>query len=424
MVKHPGPISPKAGADGFLKVEGGERLQVGSIVRIKGQLDRHEGKDEHGEDGKKRNLLSAEQTALVQSWVLHKDDAIIILNKPSNWAVQGGTGIRQSIDDVLGALSYEKATTPKLVHRLDQGASGLLVLARDRKVAQALTKDFASHNVNKLYWAICGGTPKRLAGTIKVGLRKQRLSGDDSERVYVVEQSDAQGVSHSPFENGNGDDVKPSHSKYHTIAHTRNAISMLALRPRTGRTHQLRVHCAQVLGAPILGDYKYGPGCPVQLRDFLDLPVSGDGLNLHLHSREIAFNHPLTGKPMHFVAPPPDHMQSTMKQLDYQLLLESSPYSTLSAEERQMKPYEFKFTEGTLSQKLRVNKLSKSEDYQKEIRRKHAIREKLAAAPKALRSRLAKQKSEGKLRISSFKQTPFNKSASSAKRSGAKPRRQ
>jgi len=388
------------------------------MVRLKGPIDRL------SMPAESRPVLNLpkEKVEEVRSWILHKDENIIVLNKPANVAVQGGTGIRESIDDLCTALQFGKPNPPRLVHRLDQGASGILVLARDRPTAQTLTRKFSSQDINKLYWAVCIGAPKRLAGSVRVGLKKQRLAGEDSERVFVVESSSSSNNDEPMDAYRHNEDVKQSHSRYHTIAHTHDVVSLLALRPRTGRTHQLRVHCAQVLGTPIFGDYKYGPGCPESLSDLLnadeqregalkktprsDRVSATDGVRMHLHAREIAFHHPETGKPVHFVAPVPKHMMSTMKHFDYHILADSSPHATLSPEEKELQPYEFNFKEGKLKQKLRLNKLKKSPTWQKEKRRDYAAREKLTAAPKSARARLSNEKKKGTLSLKSFRSKP------------------
>lgn len=373
---------------------------MGSIVRFRGTIDSQIGSRSAPGDGQEKSeiRIPQEKVSEVRSWVIHKDENIIVLNKPANLAVQGGSGIKESMDELCAALKYEKSVMPKLVHRLDRGASGILVLARDRPTAQALTKKFEKHDIQKLYWAVCIGVPKRLAGGIKVGLRKEIISGEDSERVVVVDMGED--GNNAPQ---NDKSVKPSHSRYHTIAHTHKSVSLLALRPRTGRTHQLRVHCADVLGTPIFGDYKYGPGVPEHLQELLGQDTPKNGMNLHLHAREIAFNHPSTNKPVHFVAPVPKHFKETMAHFEYHLMTDSSPYSTLSADEKALKPYEFVFKEGQLKQKLRINKLSKTDEFKKKKGREHAVREKLASAPKRERARLQQLKRSGELTLKSFK---------------------
>lgn len=397
------------GAEHYSKVEGNERLRLGSIVRLRGTIDSYDGMRPSGKDEVESTQVNLPKDKIdeVRSWVIHKDDNIIVLNKPANLAVQGGSGIKESIDDLAVALKYEKTIVPKLVHRLDRGASGLLVLARDRPTAQALTKRFEKHDISKLYWAVCIGVPKRLAGSVKVGLRKEIISGEDSERVVVVELP-SEGEAPSQDKS-----VKPSHSRYHTVAHTHKSMSLLALRPRTGRTHQLRVHCADVLHTPIFGDYKYGKGVPDHLHELLGTDAPKHGVPLHLHAREIAFKHPGTEKFVHFVAPVPKHFKETMNHFDYHLMTGDSPYATLSQEEKQLEPYEYTFKEGKLKQKLRLNKLAKTDEYKKEKRREHAVREKLETASKGNRARLQKLKQSGELTLKSFK--PKSKPSSSYK---------
>lgn len=375
-------------------------------MRLRGTIDSFDGvarPNSHDPLEKPEIKLPKEKIEEVRSWVIHKDEQILVVNKPANLAVQGGTGIKESMDELCAALKYEKSVMPKLVHRLDRGASGLLVLARDRPTAQALTKKFERHDISKLYWAVCIGVPKRLAGSVKVGLRKEIMSGEDSERVVVVDLDEA-------AQSGSDKSVKPSHSRYNTIAHTHKSMSLLALRPRTGRTHQLRVHCADVLKSPIFGDYKYGSGVPDHLQELLGSDAPKHGVPLHLHAREIAFKHPSSDKLVHFTAPLPKHFKDTMAHFDYQLLTDSSPHATLTPEERELKPYEFTFKEGKLKQKLRVNKLSKTDEYKKTKRREHAVKEKLQTASKGSRARLQNLKKSGELTLKSFR-TPRKQSS-------------
>lgn len=407
-------------------------------MRLRGTIDiLNNSKHVRGSNGDEKPVLSLsrEKVEEVRSWVIHKDDNIIVVNKPANLAVQKGSKISDSMDGLCAALKYEKEVTPKLVHRLDRGASGLLILARDRPTAQVLTKQFQGQNVQKLYWALCINVPKRLAGTVRVGLRKENSSDEDSERVVVVDTLNSVGDEEADSSSKDSS-IKMSSTRYHTIAHTYKSMSLLALRPKTGRTHQLRVHCSSVLRTPILGDYKYGPGLPEHLQELLadenqksskndfesdssktstrekpspiayELEKVRSGLNLHLHAREIAFEHPATKKPVHYVAPVPPHFMQTMRHFEYNLMTGDSPYSSLSAEERKLTPVEFTFKEGKLKQKLRLNKLQKTDEWKRERRRDFAMREKLQNAPKRDRPRLNKLKKEGQLTLKSFKPKP------------------
>ncbi|KAF9927990.1 hypothetical protein BGZ67_007220 [Mortierella alpina] len=262
----------------------------------------------------------------LSDWIVYKDNRIIILNKPAGVAVQGGTGVQNSIDGSLSVLQEGFPDRPRLVHRLDRTTSGLLILARTRKAAQELTRRFhdgttgtgtagagdgdgigeesRESGLQKMvsiidnyifslfmfafldagYIAIVGSThPRPIAGrmcTNKDGNEdpsstdgQSRLSGNmiivkegKQERIEVqkenVDLTDGLARSSGP--------VWPSVT-YFCIA-SQNVYNgmyygVLRLYPRTGRKHQLRVHCAQLLKAPILGDKKYSDSKIMQIAD-------------------------------------------------------------------------------------------------------------------------------------------------------------
>ena len=154
---------------------------------------------------------------------------------------------------------------PRLVHRLDRDTSGLLVIAKTAAVAAKLTRAFQRHEVEKLYWALVVGRPAAARGTIDRPLAKQ--GAVRGGRAIELMQA------------GEG---RAARTAYRTVARAGKVASWLALRPLSGRTHQLRVHCA-LLGVPILGDHKYG-GAAAQL--------AGAPRGLMLHARELRLPHP------------------------------------------------------------------------------------------------------------------------------------
>ncbi|KAK9165836.1 hypothetical protein Scep_001027 [Stephania cephalantha] len=196
----------------------------------------------------------------IHSLEIHKDSAIIVINKPPGMPVQGGSGIIKSLD-MLGATYLRSGSSepPRLVHRLDRDSSGILVMARTQASATLLHSIFrektfaASINENgnakrilqRKYWALVIGVPRRAKGVISAPLGKVVLDGGKSERITVV--SDANGIS-----------SQHAVTEYRVIETSSDGYSWLELCPLTGRKHQLRVHCAEYLGTPIVGDYKYG----------------------------------------------------------------------------------------------------------------------------------------------------------------------
>jgi 23S rRNA pseudouridine955/2504/2580 synthase len=221
--------------------------------------------------------------AMLRDAILHRDDAVIVLNKPPGLAVQGGSGTERHVDGLLDALRFGSDVRPRLVHRLDKETSGVLVIARTLAAASFLTRAFREKTTRKIYWAIVVGLPKPPQGRINLALAK--LPGRDGERVRA-----------------NADDGKRAVTYYRVIDSAGAQASWLALQPVTGRTHQLRAHCAAI-GTPILGDGKYG----VAAAHLAGVP--GAKL-LHLHARALSIPHPLGGM-LQVTAPLPHHMQES-----------------------------------------------------------------------------------------------------------------
>jgi len=258
------------------RVETSTRLAAGQTVRIPPlpeALPR---------EVKKR--LTDEQEATIRAMVIYKDQDVIVLNKPAGIAVQGGPGIREHIDFLLDGLKYDSKERPRLVHRIDRDTSGILLLARTPGVAAKLAGLFRTHNLEKIYWAVVVGRPVPAAGKIDVPLA--RVGGwGRGERSAPSEE---------------GEHGVKAVTQYRTLDAAGKKLSLLELIPVTGRTHQLRVHCA-AMGFPILGDPKYG----IEYSQMEGLPDC-----LHLHARSIEFPHPSGGR-MLIEADMPPHMIET-----------------------------------------------------------------------------------------------------------------
>ena len=251
---------------GQVRVDGGRakpetRLAAGAQVRVPPLPD--------APDPGEQRELSDRDVAYIRSLVLYEDEEVLALNKPSGLAVQGGTKTTKHVDRLLSAWG-EGVDRPRLVHRLDRDTSGVLVLGKTPAAAARLSGAFAKRRAEKIYWAIVSGEPKPAQGTIELHLVKAGVG--DRELVRPAD----------PKEFG----AEPAETDYLTVSRAGHRATWLALRPHTGRTHQLRVHM-KAIGHPILGDPKYG--------DDASAALSAD-LKLQLHARRLSLPHPSRGQ--------------------------------------------------------------------------------------------------------------------------------
>ncbi len=226
--------------------------------------------------------------------VLYRDDQVLVLNKPAGLPVQGGPGITVHLDGALEALRFG-ADRPRLVHRLDRDTSGVLVLARSAGAAAKLAAAFRGRTMDKTYWAVVARLPIPSEGRIDLALR--RVAGPRGGRTMAAEAGDP--------------DAARAVSDFRTLDRA-GKLAWLELKPHTGRTHQLRVHCVAI-GAPILGDVTYA--MPDQNGAF-GATVAGLSDALHLHARALALPHPAGGT-LVVEAPLPPHMMATFRTLGF-----------------------------------------------------------------------------------------------------------
>ena len=224
---------------------------------------------------------------LLRQAIIYKDKFIIAINKPAGLAVQGGSSTNRHIDAMLGGLKFEMIERPKLIHRLDKDTTGVLLLGRTSEATNYLSKAFKTRGVHKIYWAIVVGEPQQKHG--KVDIRLQKRGGTHGEKMV-------------PSKYG-----KRAVTFYRTIDQVKNLVTWLALMPKTGRTHQLRAHCAEI-GIPILSDGKYGGN-----KSFL--PNYGVK-KLHLHAKAIKFPHP-NGGYFQVVSELSPHMKKTWNSFGF-----------------------------------------------------------------------------------------------------------
>lgn len=231
--------------------------------------------------------------------IVFRDEHMIVLNKPPGLAVQGGSKQTRHLGAMLAGLRFGRDDDPRPVHRLDRDTSGLLVLARTGAAAAALGKLFRSKAVNKIYVAAVAGRPDPGAGTIRYGLVK--AGGRGVEKMEVVHPDR---VAETPG-------GKAAVTDYRVIDQLGSRLAAVALRPVTGRTHQLRAHMA-ALGTPVAGDGKYGGRGQQNLGDGWGAGLGGAlSRKLHLHAVQLHLPHPITGRRISFHAPLPEHMART-----------------------------------------------------------------------------------------------------------------
>ncbi|MBV8888282.1 MAG: RluA family pseudouridine synthase [Alphaproteobacteria bacterium] len=246
---------------------------------------------------------TAEDEALLRGAILHRDDAVIVLNKPPGLAVQGGTKAERHLDGLLDLLRFDAPERPRLVHRLDKDTSGVLVLARTAAAAAFLTRAFREKTTRKIYWAAVVGVPKPLQGRIELALAK--TPGRGGERVRADNEAGRHAVTY-----------------YTVIDSAGERASWLALLPVTGRTHQLRAHCAAI-GTPILGDGKYGGSAA---HPAIGEPGSA-AHHLHLHARALEIPHQ-DGGVLRVTAPLPPHMAHLWRFFGFEIDI-SDPFAGL-----------------------------------------------------------------------------------------------
>jgi len=219
--------------------------------------------------------LTAEE---IQARVLHRDGLMLVIDKPAGLPVHRGPKGGENLEDSFIHLRYGLPRSPALAHRLDKDTSGCLVLGRHRKALALLGKLFKQGKIGKTYWAVVEGSPGTDDGRIDIALGKL----DESRGWWM--KPDPHGM--------------PSATTWKVMGRG-NGLTWLALEPLTGRTHQLRVHCAE-MGWPIVGDNIYGSA-----------PRQG-GPPLHLHAREVVVPISKNKPPVKVTAPVPAHMRELL----------------------------------------------------------------------------------------------------------------
>lgn len=271
------------------KVTSSYRLQNDQQVTIPIFITRLPKKDLEKSREQELPPLTQEDVQAIESWTLWEDGELLVLNKPHGLAVQGGSKTSYHLDGLLKALGHKNKCTYRLVHRLDKDTSGVFLVAKTGSTAAHLAEAFRLGLHEKIYWAVVVGFASPGQGKIDDRLIKGLGGTGDKEKVRV---------------DPNGQTALTHYRTLKKLAKKRYPeLTCLELRPQTGRTHQLRVHCAHK-GFPILGDGKYGGRAATQ-----------DHKKLHLHARSISIKDS-HGNNLTFVAPPPDYFEETVQAYD------------------------------------------------------------------------------------------------------------
>jgi 23S rRNA pseudouridine955/2504/2580 synthase len=232
--------------------------------------------------------VTKEEDAYVRGLLIHEDSELLVFNKPSGLAVQGGSGVKVDLDRLLWAFANRKGRRPKLVHRLDRDTSGVIVVAKTTPAAAHLSAQFADRTTQKTYLALVSGVPETTEGVVDVPLLRMVSAGIDLVRAAADGE----------------DNAMSARTDWRVLASGPKA-ALLEVNPHSGRMHQIRAHLA-FTGHPILGDTKYG-----------GLMSMGTAIvpRLMLHAQSLALVHPATGQGVLFDVEMPGDMASLTEKL-------------------------------------------------------------------------------------------------------------
>jgi 23S rRNA pseudouridine1911/1915/1917 synthase len=218
--------------------------------------------------------------------VLYEDDYLIVIDKPKDMVVHPSAGHAQGtlLNAILSRIRDAEGSAderPGIVHRLDKGTTGVIIVAKDRKTQEALSRQFHERSVEKVYRAVVEGAVRGEEGIVegRIGRHPQ-----DRKKMAMV-----------------GKGGRTSFSRYRVIERLQG-FTYVEVYPKTGRTHQIRVHM-NVIGHPVVGDELYGR----QAKHAADRPL--------LHAFRITFDHPVTGAKVVVEAPVPDDMNDFVQRL-------------------------------------------------------------------------------------------------------------
>jgi 23S rRNA pseudouridine955/2504/2580 synthase len=260
---------------------------------------------EIGPDGKpKRHVsLSAKVREEAYKWVLFKNKHVIVINKPSGVPMNGGSGVKLNVHDMLPAWKFSNPSAPLLVHRLDQDTSGIVLLARSHDAQRMLGRMFVRRAVpNSVYWGFLVGKPAAKFGRIRMHLEIDKAKGG----TQIVARTTSTDKSRAAI------------AEYVVNAGALEYGSFVSFYPLTSQTSQLRIMAAHALGCPVLGDGRFGgeTAFPQNLSSFFD--PEEKGVPLHLHHRKVQLPYKNSRGEFETVsAPLPAHMQDTFRKLGW-----------------------------------------------------------------------------------------------------------
>ncbi|RYG58928.1 MAG: RluA family pseudouridine synthase [Alphaproteobacteria bacterium] len=266
-----------------VKAKADARLAAGSKVTFPADFSDNERKG----SGESVYQVTSADMEMLELGTLFEDKAMLVLNKPAGLPAQAGGGQVRSLDRIFDGVYGEKA--PKLVHRIDRETTGVLVSAKNRTMAAALTAQFAARETRKEYLAVIVGKLPGKSGEIKASIAKAGAfarvdkDGDKAHTTWTWLASDGE-------------------------------LHLISCMPHTGRMNQLRVHMAHI-GLPMLGDDKYG-------NDHVKTAgkaVHGNNIPLYLHAWKLTIAHPESGETLRFEAPLPAHFAAMATRMGWQV---------------------------------------------------------------------------------------------------------
>ncbi len=246
-------------------------------------------------EGQKTQALETpkvQQTAWLEASIIFEDEALLVINKPSGYAVHGGSGLSFGVIELLRYLRPH-AKFLELVHRIDRDTSGILLIAKKRSALVNMHEMMRHNRIEKKYTMMVEGEWTEAKKTVELMLKKT-LTKIGERRVNVIEDDD------------HDEDQQLSKSIFY-LKKVLGPYSLLEAKLITGRTHQLRVQLSH-LGFPILGDDKYG--------DFkLNKLLEKKGLKrMFLHAFSMKMKHPITEEPLELRAPLPRELDAFVSQ--------------------------------------------------------------------------------------------------------------